>query len=259
MDRWDGGNDYDVFMGRWSALIAHEFVQGLDTDSGLRWLDVGCGTGALLASIMDLAEPGAATGIDSSPEFVRTTRDRLGEGADIRIARGEDLPFDDNTFDAVVSGLVLNFIPDPRAAILEWRRVAQPGGLVGLYVWDYAEGMEFLRYFWDAAVATDASARTLDEAERFPICEPEPLAELFADAGMRSVVVDSITVDTPFTGFDGYWTPFLRGQGPAPSYVASLQEARRHSLREELRSSIPHAPDRSIRLTAKAWMVSGSV
>jgi SAM-dependent methyltransferase len=124
----------------------------------------------------------------------------------------------------VVSGLALNFIPDPRSALVEWKRVTRPGGSISAYVWDRADGMEFLRY---AVIASDLEARYLDEGVRFPICRPEPLVDLFESAGLEAVGAGSIDVTTGFSDFADYWSPFQSGQGPAPAYVASLTEPRK--------------------------------
>jgi hypothetical protein len=138
------------------------------------------------------------------------------------------------------------------------RRVAAPSGTVAAYVWDYAEGMRLMRAFWDAAAALDPAAASLDEGRRFPLCRPEPLARLFAAAGLREVATRAIDVPTVFRDFDDYWDPFLGGQGPAPAYCVGLAEDARTALRERLRTSLPVAPDGRIRLTARAWAVRGT-
>jgi hypothetical protein len=158
-----------------------------------------------------------------------------------------------------VSGLVLNFAPDARAAVAEMARVTVPGGTIGAYVWDYAGKMELMRHFWDAAVELDHGAAKLDEGLRFPVCRPEALTELFTSAGLRAVDVTAIDIATPFATFDDYWRPFLGGQGPAPAYAMALDETARARLRDRIRARIPLQPDGSIALTARAWAVRASV
>jgi SAM-dependent methyltransferase len=158
----------------------------------------------------------------------------------------------------VVSGLVLNFVPDPVQAVQEMTRVTRPRGRVAAYVWDYAGRMELMRWFWDAAAALDPAAVELDEGRRFGLCQPEPLARLFQDAGLVEVGVRPIQVPTRFRGFDDYWMPFLGGQGPAPGYAMALDETQRAALREELRARLPVAADGSISLVARAWAVGGT-
>jgi SAM-dependent methyltransferase len=161
------------------------------------------------------------------------------------------------TFDAVVSGLVLNFVPLAELAVEEMARVVRHEGTVGAYVWDYAEGMGLMRHFWDAASALDPKAKDLDEGRRFRLCEPEALSQLFSSTGLKEVEVRAIEVLTHFRGFDDYWTPFLGAQGPAPNYAMSLSEERRGQLRERLRQTLPTAPDGSVHLIARAWAVRG--
>ena len=152
---------------------------------------------------------------------------------------------------------MLDFLPDPAAALAEMRRATRPGGVVAAYVWDYAEGMQLVRHFWDAAVECDPAARALDEGVRFPDCRPGPLTDLFAGAALDDVTVEEVLVPTGFAGFEDYWTPFLGGAGPAPAYVATLGEQERTVLREELRRRLPVADDGSVHLTARAWAVRG--
>ncbi len=161
------------------------------------------------------------------------------------------------TFDVVVSGLVLNFIPESDKALSEMVRVVRPGGVVAAYVWDYADGMQMMRYFWDAAGALDHRARELDEARRFPLCKPEPLTQLFQTTGLGRVEVRDIDVPTVFRDFDDYWSPFLGGQAPAPGYTMSLSQERRAALRERIRASLPTNSQGKHHLIARAWAVRG--
>ena len=177
--------------------------------------------------------------------------------ASFQVGDAQALPVEAAVYDAVVSGLVLNFVARPDQMVAEMARTANPGGLVATYVWDYAGKMQFMRHFWDAAVTLDPMADNLDEGRRFPLCNPSPLADLFQSAGLTSVDVQPIDVWTLFKDFDDFWLPFLGGQGPAPGYVMSLSEAGRTELRERIRSTLPFAPDGSIPLVARAWAVRG--
>jgi SAM-dependent methyltransferase len=259
LDTWAVGTAYEAYVGRWSRLVARELVRGLGVPRHRRWLDVGCGTGALVQAILENAEPDEVVGVDRSEEFVRHARATFASArAAFQAGDAQALPVASRRFDAVVSGLVLNFVPDPAKMVAEMARAGRPGSAVALYVWDYAGGMELMRHFWSAATALDPAAATLDEAARFPICEPRALRALFDAAGLLGVTTRAIDVPTAFRDFDDYWSPFLGGQGPAPGYAMSLPEERRIALRERIRSTLPIAPDRSLSLTARAWMVSGS-
>lgn len=257
-DRWASGDLYEPYVGRWSRLVAAEFLDWLDAPSGLGWLDVGCGTGALSEAVAKGLAPQRLVGIDASADFLHYAGKRLAPvGAELHEADAQNLPFAGAEFDRVVSGLALNFIPDHSRAATEMVRVTRPGGEVALYVWDYAGKMKLMRYFWDAAVALDARAADLDEGRRFPICQPEALLRLFRAAGLAAVETRAIDVPTVFRDFEDYWTPFLGGQGPAPGYCVSLGEDARAALRERLNASVPRRPDGSIHLTARAWAVRG--
>jgi SAM-dependent methyltransferase len=258
-DVWASGDAYEPYVGRWSRLVSRDFLAWLLVPPGRRWLDVGCGTGALSSAIVTLAAPRELVGIDPAEDFVAYARAHL---PDVRvrfeIGDARELPFAAGAFDAVVSGLALNFVPQPLVAVTEMARVTQPEGVVAAYVWDYAGEMQLMRRFWDAVTALDPEAAHMDEGRRFPLCRPEPLAELFQAAGLRAVEVRAIDVPTHFRDFDDYWAPFLGGQGPAPGYAVSLTEEHLVRLRERLRATLPTAPDGSIQLIARAWAVRGT-
>jgi SAM-dependent methyltransferase len=257
---WSVGDAYDAYVGRWSRPVADAFLRWLDLPVGGRWVDVGCGTGALTERILALADPAQVVSVDPSEGYLATACARVTDPrADFRIGDAQSLSFLDDQFDAVVSGLALNFVPDPGRAVAEFARLTAPGGVAAAYVWDYAEGMAMLRYFWDVAAALDPGAAELDEALRFPVCRPEPLHDLWAGAGLAEVEVRPVDVPTVFSGFDDYWQPFLGGQGPAPAYVSSLPGRRRQALRDLLRARLPTGPGGTIRLSARAWAVRGSV
>ena len=263
MDRtevWASGDAYERYVGRWSRLVARDFLAWLDLPARLAWLDVGCGTGALASTVLADAAPKAVVGLDPSDGFLALARSQITEPrARFEHGSADALPLPGDAMDVAISGLVLNFVPDPAAMVREMRRVVRPGGTVALYVWDYAGGMQLIRHFWDAATALDPAAAGLDEGRRFPICRPEPLAELFGDAGLAEVETETIDVSTVFAGFDDYWAPFLGGQGPAPTYAMSLSQERRGELHERLRTALPTEADGRISLIARAFAVRGSV
>jgi hypothetical protein len=140
----------------------------------------------------------------------------------------------------------------------EMIRAVRIGGTIAVYVWDYAHLMQPIRYFWNAAVALDRNAIALDEGQRFPLCQPGPLRQLFqTNTHLENVEIRAIDVPTMFHNFSDYWSPFLGGQGPAPSYIMSISEERRIALREYLRRSLQISKDGSIHLIARAWAVRG--
>ena len=258
-DNWANGDKYESYIGRWSRLVAHEFIRWLNVPAGGQWLDVGCGTGALSETILQLAQPAAIKGIDRSEGFINFAKENVPDSrAEFEVGDAEELSEDTESFDAVVSGLVLNFIPHPERALAEMRRVTRAGGVVAVYVWDYAEGMQLIRHFFDAAIALDPKVIELDEGPRFPICHPDALRQLFESTGLQNVEVRAIEIPTVFRDFDEYWTPFLGGQGPAPSYAMSLSEEQRAALREQIRAGLPYNSDGSISLIARAWAARGT-
>lgn len=245
-------------MGRWSRPVARAFVEWLQPKRCAHWLDIGCGTGALTSTICDLCEPASIIGCEPSERFVEEARKRVPDARASFVVGGvEDLPTREDGFDAIVSGLVLNFIPEPDHAVASMLQRVRPKGFVGAYVWDYERGMAFLRYFWDEAVAMDPSARDLDEGHRFPLCHPDALASLFGRVGLRKVKTRTLEIQINFADFNDYWKPFLGGTGPAPAFIASLDSDRRKHLRNRLKQRLPAKADGSISIRARAWAIRG--
>jgi SAM-dependent methyltransferase len=255
MTEWSG-NPYERYIGRWSRLVAPEFLEWLGMSDGLRWLDVGCGTGALTTAILQHHDPAGVRGCDPSAAMLPSAS---ADGrASFQVADAQDLPFDDDEFDVVVSGLVLNFIPDVSRAMSEMARVGRPASTIAAYVWDYAGEMQFLRRFWDAAASIDAAAVELDEGRRFPVCSLQRLKALFEEVPLANVRVQAIDIPTTFSDFDDLWQPFLGGAGPAGAYAVSLDADKQAELREALRKTVPIADDGSISLIGRALAVRGT-
>jgi len=258
-DSWLSGIAYERFMGRWSTLVAQKFLNWLAIIPARSWLDVGCGTGSLTKLILEIYQPKEIISIDSSGDFIsHAQRSITNPSVHFKVGLAQSLELDSNSIDAVVSGLVLNFVPQPKAAILEMLRVTKPGGKIGIFLWDYADGMQMLRYFWDAAVELDNNANEFDEGIRFPLCQEGQLESLIREVGLRQVEATAIEVKTVFQNFDDYWQPFLGNVGPAPNYTMSLNQKNRQKLEDKLRTSLPIDDNGSISLIARAWAVKGT-
>ena len=256
-DTWQSGDPYDFFMGRWSSIVATSFTDWLSPSPGLTWLDIGCGSGALSEAVINRHRPVHITAIDQSEGFVNTAQKRLGNRADCKVGNALSLPLEDSSVEVTISGLVLNFIPEPEKALAEMRRVTMTGGTIAVYVWDYAGKMDFLKYFWDIAVELNPKAATLHESTRFSESNKDSLKSLFDHAGILNTVTAPIEIKTNFRDFNDYWNPFLGGQGPAPSYVKSLNRTERNKLRDLLHERLPFQVDGSIPMGARAWAAMG--
>jgi len=257
---WQATDGYEAYVGRWSRPLAELFLAWFAAPTAGRWLDVGCGTGALTAAVLATADPVAVVGIDPSPEFLGAAQAAILDPR-ARFAPGDAraLPVASDGYDAVVAGLVLNFVPEPAPAVAEMARAARPGGAVGAYVWDYSGGMQRMRSFWEAVAATDPPAAALDPSPRFAMCRPEPLAALFGAAGLGDVAVEAIDLPMAFRDLDDFWLPYtMAGASAAQRYVTALDDDRKAALRERLRVTLPVAADGSLRLIDRAWAVRGT-
>jgi SAM-dependent methyltransferase len=255
-DRWTSGADYDQWMGRWSRLLAREFLKWLDLPRGLHWIDVCCGSGVVTESVVEFCGPGRVTGIDASPQQIDFARQhRAQSNVTFQTGNAMELPFADSSFDVAVCGLGLNYIPNPVRGLEEFHRVVRPEGTIAVYVWDYSEGSRFLREFWDAAAAIDSEAVDFDQARRFPMCTPEGLRALFEQTGLQDSTVHALNVLTRFESFDDYWQPLLTGQGSAPNYLATRDQHCKTLIRDRLREVLPSDALGKIELPARAWAI----
>ncbi|MHB8135437.1 MAG: class I SAM-dependent methyltransferase [Anaerolineaceae bacterium] len=259
-DSWKNGKAYNQFMGRWSKRVSVEFLSWFLAPMGQTWLDIGCGTGNLTRGILNTSQPANILSIDSSLAFIIHAKKSIADPlVNFSVCYAQNLSLRSKSMDAVVSGLVLNFVPQPEEAIAEMVRVSKQGGKIGAFVWDYSDGMQFLRYFWDAAIAVDPDAVAYDEGSRFPVCQVGQLARMFQVAGIRQIVAKAIEIKTEFKNFDDYWQPFLSNVGAAPNYISRLGKNKIQKLEAYLRNSLPTHPNGSISLLARAWAVKGIV
>ena len=251
---------YERFMGRWSRLVAHPFLAFSNLPKAGKVLDVGSGTGALSSAIAERSPQLHIVGIDPSAEYVAYAKSKTPspDRTVFEVGDAQQLRFPAATFDAAISLLVFNFIPDPGKALRELRRVTRPGGLVSAAVWDYGAGMRMLRVFWDAAVAVDPAAEKRDE-KHMPLCRAGELSNLWRAGGLQDVREQPIDVILRFASFADYWDPFLLGQGPAGAYVRSLPRDRVEALRVELKHRVGAAEKSPFDLPARVWAVRGAI
>lgn len=254
---------YDRFMGRYSTLLAPQFIDfaGLNVETlndpemqvaSTRVLDVGCGTGALLAELSARINQDAIAAIDPSPPFIQAVRERYPR-VDAREAVAEDLPFANDTFDVALSQLVVQFLPDPFAGLREMRRVTRHDGVVAASVWDFEGRKSPLSVFW--SVARELDPRIRDEADQ-PGARKEHLHELFALTGLKNISDGELEATMEYSGFEEWWAPYSGGVGSAGQYFAGLDAGHQDELRGRCRARLPSSP---FSMGVRAWATRGRV
>jgi SAM-dependent methyltransferase len=251
---------YELYMGRWSRRLAPAYVSFAAVKDGERVLDVGTGTGVLAAAVEANTRASEIVGIDPSAGFMAYAQ-KASSSPRLRfeVGDGQALPYRDASFDQAMSLLVLNFVPDHELALHEMRRVTRPGGVVSACVWDYGDGMESLRIFWDEAVALEPATAPKHE-RNMKLARQGELGQLWRKAALTEVQERPLVIEQAFASFDDYWGPFLKGTGPGGAYVVSLDDGRRRRLETRLRARLLGGKrDGAFTLKARAWCVRGRV
>ena len=241
---------YDRFMGRYSVPLAPKLADFAAVASGQRVLDVGCGPGALTTELVGRLGAAAVSAVDPSEPFVEAARERH-PGVTVRRGTAEELPFEDQAFDAALGQLVVHFMEDPVAGLREMARVTREQGVVAACVWDHGGGHGPLSLFWEAARELDPDVR--DESQLAGARQGH-LAQLFGEAGLHEVEESSLAVDVEHPSFEDWWQPFTLGVGPAGSFTTSLDAERQARLRDLCGERLPTAP---FTVTARAWAGRG--
>lgn len=252
--RFNDGATYEGYMGAWSQLAGQVFLDWLDSEPGLRWLDVGCGNGAFTEMLIGRCSPLSVQGIDPSEEQLAYARTRPALRT-ARFHRGDAmaLPFPDGTFDAAVMPLVIFFVPAPARGVAEMTRVVRPGGTVAAYAWDMA-GNGFPYHALHAemrGLGVSVPAPPSPEASRM-----EVMRDLWADAGLQAVETREITVQRTFADFDDYWTTALGAPSVGPK-LATMAPEDAALLRERMRACLPTDASGRIACGARANAIKG--
>jgi len=241
---------YDRFMGRYSSPLAPSFADFAGIVKGIRVLDVGCGPGALTDELVRRAGQTSVAAVDPTQSFIAAVQEHHPQ-VDVRRSSAEQIPFEDDTFDATLAQLVVHFMEDPVVGLREMARVTVRHGTVAACVWDHGSGGGPLSIFWQAAHVLDGYVR--DESQ-LPGARQGHLGRLFRDSGLESVEEALLAVSVEHVSFDDWWEPYVLGVGPAGKYVQGLDGAGRSQLREQCRRMLPKAP---FTLTAEAWAARG--
>ncbi|MDN0077564.1 methyltransferase domain-containing protein [Crenobacter sp. SG2303] len=254
--RFDDGAAYERYMGKWSQLAGEIFLDWLAPQSGLRWLDVGCGNGAFTEMIIERCAPVSVEGIDPSEGQLAYARTRpASRAAQFRLGDAMAQPFPDNTFDAAVMPLVIFFVPDPAKGVAEMARVVCPGGFIAAYAWDmFGGGFPY--------AALQAEMREMGIAVPAP---PSPdasridaMRDLWTGAGLDAVETWEITVQRTFADFDDYWTAILGGPSVSQQ-LATMAAEELALLKARMRARLPADASGRITYSARANAVKGRV
>jgi SAM-dependent methyltransferase len=250
---------YEQFMGRWSRLLATLLLDFAGISDGWHVLDVGSGTGSMSMEIASRRPQCRIVGVDPSNEYVAYSQARFrNDTVRFQVGDAQSLSFSDSTFDAGVSLLAFNFIPDPGRALAELRRVTRPAGRISAAVWDYDDGMQMLRIFWKSAAELEPTANQADE-RWMRLCRRNELTSLWKEGGLTRVEEEPLEIQMRFTSFDDFWQPFLKRQGPAGAFVHQLAPERQNALRDQVWRRLPKAAQHGgFELKGRAWAVKGT-
>ncbi|WP_369359441.1 class I SAM-dependent methyltransferase [Streptomyces sp. cg2] len=251
---------YAAGFGRLCAYTVPRLLDAAGVTEGSRVLDAGTGTGAAAAAAC--ARGARVTAVDAEPDMVRAAAAAAPEAA-VRLAALPQLPFADESFDAVVGNFVLNHVGRPRAALAELRRVTRPGGRIALTIWAAppASGQALLgRAVQAAGVPRPPDIPALAPEDDFPRTEPG-LAELLRTAGrLVGVVCSAVSWDHRTTP-EEWWHGPASGVATIGRVVTSQGPAVTERIRRHFRDLAVEfaAPDGQLVLPHTALLASGRV
>lgn len=254
------GAGYEAQMGRFSRRLAPLLIDFAALAPGSHVLDAGCGTGGLAAALASDARVTRVTGVDVSDAYVAYASHHHG-APHVRFERGDvtDLRFADAVFDATLSSLVLQFVPDPHRAVREMRRVTRPGGVVAAATWDTRGGVVVQRLFFDTAAVIDpAAARYRAAACTRPMSQAEGLREAWTACGLADVALGSLTIRMDYTSFLDFWSSIDGRDGPYAAYLGTCTPETRQAVHRLVREAyLDGAADGPRSYAATAWVVRG--
>lgn len=251
------GAAYEQLMGRWSRAVGEIFLDWVAPPDGLRWLEIGCGTGAFTEVVLGRCAPATFIAIDPAVAQIEVARGKpIARRVEFRIADARDLAFENGAFDIVASALVIPFIPDRTRAIAEMRRVVRPGGVIAGYMWDsLAEGSP-VAPIRSALARIGAPSPTPPGGESRSL---EALSSLFAGCGLNDIAVRAIEVTLRFPDFDEFWRTHTPAYSPQGRVIAALSDSDRDRLKEVMRAALPAGPGGGIVHSARANAIKARV
>jgi SAM-dependent methyltransferase len=243
---WNDAAGYETYVGHWSRSVAPRFLDWLELSTGLRWLDVACGTGAVTAAILERFNPEEVVGLDASSDYLASAQASCRHRR-VRFVVGDAcvLSFPSTSFDVSVSGLALNFTASDRA-LAEQHRVVRPGGMIAAYVWDYAGEYEFARRFWNAALSIDPRAAAYDPGRKATICHEQNLRDALVAVGCTGIETRVFDDSGEFPSREAYWHAFDGRQGSTFEYLSLRARKVEHTSPRGQRA--PHVKNRDSQL-----------
>ena len=251
------GEAYERLMGRWSRLVAKEFLDWLNAPDHLTWLDVGCGNGAFSEEVIVRCTPAVVVGVDPSNDQLAYARTRPGARmAEFRIGDAQKLPFDDDSFDVAAMALVIAFLPDPGAAIAEMARVVRPGGVVAAYMWDVPGGGVPVHPIY---VALESMGLRSGRPPNSAASKQDAMQRFWKDAELESIEARLIRITTEYSDFEDFWDSNVVPIGPQGKLIASMSAKAKDELRLKVRNYLPISSNGSIAFESFANSVKGRV
>lgn len=253
--RYDDGLAYERMMGAWSRAAGEIFLKWLAPTRGLRWIDVGCGTGAFTELIVERCAPAKAEAVDPSEAQLSFARARpLSDVARFREGDALALPFSEGSFDAAVMALVIFFVPDPAAGVAEMARVVCPGGIVAAYVWDMMGGGHPLELMH---AEMNAMGFTPLHPPRSDITDLDSLRALWKSAALAEIETREIMTQRTYTDFEAYWTTSIRA-ATVRQTIAAMDLREVEVLKQRMRRKLARDTSGHITCTARANAIRGT-
>jgi ubiquinone/menaquinone biosynthesis C-methylase UbiE len=240
-------------------MVGRIFLDWLSLPGNLKWLDVGCGTGAFTEVIQQVCNPSEIVAIDpSAAQISYATSRKIDERVQFKVADARAMPFENGRFDVAASALVLNFIPDREKALAEMRRVVRPAGVVAAYVWDFAGDRGTAQHLHFAITELQGPGHRAGGLNAESTTE-NSLKTLFENVGFAGVVTRPIDIALTYNDFEDYWSSNTGAGSPIGNIVKNLSDDKRQQLKQLVKTKLPASTDGKIAYMARANAVRGRV
>ncbi len=264
---------WDKFSGGWRKWDTHTMaflqpagdaiISMLSPKPHSTILDIAAGTGEPGLTLATMVPEGRVVITDLSDDMLNVAREKIADrglgNVEVLPADVSELPFDDNTFDAISCRMGFMFFPDMDLAAREMARVLKPGGTVATSVWNVPD-----KNYWVTAIM-DVIKQKMEipppapgAPGMFRCAKDGIIADLFKSVGLTNVQQQLVDGSMSYDSIDTYWTMFNEVGAPIVAAMSEASDELREEIRREVYANIEtRLPTNPLVIGTSAWVIGG--